>query len=239
MESIRERLSKLDWKGIEDSLWAFGYARTPAVLIPEECAHLIAMYSHDRLFRSTIHMERFRFGVGEYRYFSYPVPPIVRDLRTHAYRFLAPIANGWVKALGALGEDPSYPRNLRDFLLACRSRNQTKPTPLLLRYEAGGYNCLHQDLYGDLAFPLQLTCFLSRPDDDYGGGEFLLVEQRPRSQSRGHAVVARQGEMVIFTNSWRPVAGRGGYYKANVRHGASTVTRGTRYALGVIFHDAR
>jgi hypothetical protein len=181
-------------------------------------------------------MARYRFGIGEYKYFAAPLPPLVEALRVHAYRHLAPVANRWMEALAARER---YPAELEDLLARCAERGQTKPTPLLLRYEAGGYNCLHQDLYGDVVFPLQLTCFLSRRGVDYEGGEFLLVEQRPRAQSRGHAFATEQGEIMVFTTRYRPVEGARAHYRAAIRHGVSRVTRGERYTLGVIFHDAK
>ena len=181
-------------------------------------------------------MERFRFGVGEYKYFADPLPPLVQDLREGAYPRLAAVANAWAKALG---ERRRFPPTLRVFQAACRKAGQAKPTPLLLRYEIGGYNCLHQDLYGEIAFPLQLTCVLSRRGADYTGGDFLLVEQRPRQQSRGEAIALEQGEIIIFTVRERPVKGARGYYRAAMRHGVSRLLSGTRTSLGVIFHDAR
>jgi hypothetical protein len=235
-EPIAQRLDRLDWETIEGSLWDKGHARTPAILEPGECDGLAALFSDDARFRSTIDMERFRFGVGTYRYLAYPLPPIVAALRRDAYRRLAPIANRWAEALGSRTR---FPRSLESFLRACRARGQTKPTPLVLRYGAGGYNCLHQDLYGEVAFPLQMTCFLSRPGVDHDGGEFLLVEQRPRSQSRGFAMAPGQGEAVIFWSAERPVAGRRGFYRAKLRHGVSPLGRGSRTTLGIIFHDAR
>jgi hypothetical protein len=179
---LRQRLSRLDWGRIERSLWEWGYAQTPPVLLPEECAALIALYGDESRFRSRIDMARYRFGVGEYKYFAQPLPKLVAELREAAYAPLAEVANRWMEALGS---SERYPAQLEEFLALCRKRGQTRPTPLLLHYETGGYNCLHQDLYGEVAFPLQITCFLSRPDRDYTGGEFLLVEQRPRAQSRG------------------------------------------------------
>ena len=233
---IAARLTALDWQAIEQSLWAWGYAKTPPVLTPAECAELIALYADDRRFRSRVDMARYRFGVGDYKYFDAPLPPLVEALRVHAYPALAAIANRWEAALGTATR---YPPDLPSLLARCRQRGQTKPTPLLLHYEAGGYNCLHQDLYGDVVFPLQLTGFLSRPGADYTGGEFLLVEQRPRAQSRGEAVATAQGEVVIFTTRSRPARGARGYYRAVMRHGVSHVRSGSRYTLGVIFHDAK
>lgn len=236
MEPIAARIAHLDWAAIERALWEWGYAKTPALLTPVECAALIALYPDDSRFRSRVDMARFRFGVGDYKYFARPLPDLVAELREHVYPPLARIANQWEVALGSARR---YPSDLNGLLALCRRQGQTKPTPLLLHYEAGGYNCLHQDLYGELAFPFQLTCFLSRPDVDYEGGEFLLVEQRPRAQSRGEAIRTEQGEVVIFTTRHRPVAGTRGYFRTSMRHGVSRVRRGSRYTLGIIFHDAK
>jgi hypothetical protein len=234
--SIAERVAALDWTGLEDALWRWGYATTPALLTAAECQALVALYSDDARFRSRIDMERYRFGVGEYKYFAEPLPPVVAELRERMYPPLAGVANRWEAALGARGR---YPVDLAGLLAVCRRVGQTKPTPLLLHYEAGGYNCLHQDLYGEVAFPLQLTVFLSRRGVDHEGGEFLLVEQRPRAQSRGEVIAPAQGASVIFTTRWRPVAGARGHFRATMRHGVSRVTRGSRYTLGVIFHNAK
>lgn len=234
--TIQDRLDRLDWHAIASSLWERGYAKTPAVLTPDECSGLIALYNDDTHFRSRINMERYQFGVGEYKYFAAPLPPLVQALRTHAYPPLAAVANRWMQALHL---PERFPPHLPDFLARCRQHGQTKPTPLLLFYETGGYNCLHQDLYGEVVFPIQLACFLSRRGVDYAGGEFLLVEQRPRAQSRGAAITTEQGEMVIFTTCYRPARGARGYYRVQMRHGVSTITAGARYTLGVIFHDAK
>ena len=187
-------------------------------------------------------MARHRFGEVEYKYFARPLPPIVDELRARLYERLAPVANAWREALGRKtgpSEDPEYPPSLPDFLAACAARGQTKPTPLLLRYGPGGYNCLHQDLYGEVAFPLQAMILLSRPGRDFEGGEFLLVEQRPRAQSAGEAISPERGELVVFPNRFRPAAGARGFHRVNVRHGASRVRAGARFALAVIFHDAK
>lgn len=234
--TLAARLGTLDWQAIERSLWDRGYARTPPLLTPEECAGLVALYPDEARFRSRIDMERYRFGVGDYQYFADPLPPLVSELRTRFYPPLAAIANRWEEALGSRRR---YPPDLVRLLEVCRRAGQTKPTPLLLHYEEGGYNCLHQDLYGEVAFPLQLTGFLSRRGLDYEGGEFLLVEQRPRAQSRGEALQTEQGEVVIFTTRWRPVPGARGHFRASMRHGVSRVTRGSRYTLGIIFHNAK
>ncbi len=233
---IQNRLTSLDWPTLEQSLWERGYAKTPPVLTPQECIELIALYPDKEKFRSRIVMERHRFGVGEYKYFANPLPTLVQDLRTHLYPPLAALANQWMNALRM---PDRFPAELSAFLAYCHEHGQTRPTPLLLRYEQEGYNCLHQDLYGEIVFPLQITCFLSQPGQDYTGGEFLLVEQQPRAQSRGAAILPQQGEMIIFTTRFRPVKGKRGYYRSQMRHGVSRVTSGSRYTLGVIFHDAK
>ena len=234
---ITARLGRLNWGAIGRSLWDLGWAKTDAPLLtPEECGGLVELYADEERFRSRVDMERFRFGKGEYKYFAAPLPPLVRELRERAYPPLASIAGDWMKALRSRTRFP--PEHDR-FLDACRRRGQTKPTPLLLRYETGGYNCLHQDLYGDVVFPLQLTCVLSRRGIDYRGGDFLLVEQRPRAQSRGEAITLEQGEIIVFSTHDRPVGGTRGHYRAQVRHGVSRLLSGTRYSLGIIFHDAK
>ena len=236
MVNIQDRLAQLDWKAIEASLWERGYAKTDPLLTAVDCDGLVALYNKDRLFRSRIDMKRFRFGEGEYKYFTYPLPPLVQTVRETIYPYLAVIANAWAKALG---QSNTFPTSHEKLLAFCRRNGQTKPTPLLLRYGAGDYNCLHQDIYGAVAFPLQLTAFLSRPDSDFSGGEFLLVEQRPRTQSRGEVLAPEKGAIVIFATRYRPVQGSRGYYRVNMRHGVSTVRSGSRFTLGVIFHDAK
>lgn len=236
MMEMEERLARLDWEAIEMSLWERGYARTPPLLTADECTDLAGLYKDDSRFRSRVDMARYRFGVGEYKYFANPLPAVVQALRAHAYPRLAPIACRFMEALGSRER---FPADLASFLSRCARRGQANPTPLLLYYEAGGYNCLHQDLYGEVAFPLQLTCLLSRRGKDFEGGEFLLVEQRPRAQSRGEVVPLEQGEVVIFATRYRPVAGARGYYRANLRHGVSRVLSGSRLTLGVIFHNAK
>ena len=234
--TIADRVRSLAWSEIEASLWEFGYARISELLTADECAGLIALYNDDLHFRSRIDMARYRFGVGDYKYFDYPLPAVVQQLRLNTYPPLAGIANRWMEATGS---DERFAPSLEEFHERCRALGQTKPTPLLLHYEAGGYNCLHQDLYGELAFPLQLVCFLSPPNADYAGGEFLLLEQRPRAQSVGEAVLPNQGEAIVFTTRYRPVKGSRGYYRVNMKHGVSRVKSGTRYTLGVIFHEAK
>jgi uncharacterized protein len=233
--SIAARMTRLDWAEIGTALDDRGFARTPELLTPSECAALRALYTDPSRFRSRVDMARFRFGVGEYKYFSEPLPPIVQVMRERMYPPLAVIANRWEAALKTRVRHAGA---LAELLTHCARRGQRKPTPLLLRYGAGGYNCLHQDLYGEVVFPLQLTVLLSDPGRDFEGGEFLLVEQRPRAQSRGSVVHLEQGEAVIFTTRYRPAAGARGHYRVNMRHGVSRVLSGERYTLGVIFHNA-
>jgi hypothetical protein len=234
--SLPERIEKLDWPRLHASLWDFGYALTSPVLTADECRETAALFDRDAIFRSHVDMKRYRFGEGEYKYFANPLPPIVQDLRQALYPHLPPVANAWMEALG---ESTRFPETLVDLLAACARRGQTRPTPLLLRYGPGDYNCLHQDLYGDVYFPLQAAVFLNEPGVDYTGGEFLLVEQRPRAQSAGEVVVPPRGALVIFTTRIRPVKGARGYYRVNMRHGVSRVRSGSRHTLGIIFHDAK
>jgi hypothetical protein len=234
--TIRARIAALDWGEAESSLERLGYARSRHPLLhTAECRALSSLYADDRRFRSRIDMAPRRFGEGEYKYFARPLPPIVEALRQFLYPPLAKIANDW---MAKVGEARRYPSRLDTFLAECEARGQTRPTPLLLRYREGGYNCLHQDLYGEVAFPLQAMIPLSRPGADYTGGEFLLVEQRPRAQSVATAVLPGRGELVIFPNRIRPVGGSRGWYRGNVRHGASRILSGSRDALAIIFHDA-
>ena len=233
---LRPRFAAVDWEAAGRSIDERGFARLPALLTPEECVALAALFDDDRRFRSTVDMEPRRYGVGRYRYFAAPLPPLVRALRAAAYPPLARISNRWQEALGTRER---FPARLPAYLDACHAKGQTKPTPLLLRYEAGGCNRLHQDLYGALAFPLQVVIPLSRPGADYDGGELLFLEQRPRRQSRATAVAPAAGEGVAFANRTRPCAGRRGFYRVQMRHGLSTVRDGERLALGLIFHDAR
>ncbi len=233
---VETRVQRLEWGASARDLGERGWATTPPLLTAEECAGLVALYGDDARFRSRVDMARFRFGEGQYKYFAAPLPPLVAGLREQTYPPLARIAGEWQ---AALGRATRYPPTLGGFLAQCARRGQRKPTPLLLRYEAGGYNCLHQDIYGEIAFPLQMTCLLSRPGEDFTGGEFLLVEQRPRAQSRAEVVPLVQGQIVIFTTRERPARGARGAYRVASRHGVSRVTSGLRYTLGVIFHDAK
>ena len=235
--SIQERIDAIDWNAAEQSLSAGGYAVTPPILTSDECAAIIALYNDAARFRSHIIMERYRFGVGDYKYFDHPLPETVQKVRTSAYPHLSKVANEWAKKLGE--SRPPFPLDHAAFLKICHRAGQTKPTPLVLHYEPGGYNCLHQDIYGDVAFPLQMVFILGQKGSDWEGGEFLLVEQQPRAQSKGEVVAADKGQAIIFTTRYRPLKGTRGYYRVNLRHGVSRVHRGTRYTLGIIFHDAK
>jgi hypothetical protein len=234
--TIAQRLERFDWPSLHQSLHDRGYALTPALLTERECDNLRETYPSDQVFRSHIIMSRYRFGRGDYKYFDYPLPTVVEELRETSYPHLVPVANEWNENLGAAER---FPRSHSAFLAVCKKNGQTRPTPLLLHYEVGDFNCLHQDIYGAVAFPLQLTCFLSRPGVDYEGGEFVLVEQQPRAQSRAEVITAAQGQILIFATRYRPVKGSRGYYRTNLRHGVSCVKRGVRFTLGVIYHDSQ
>ena len=230
------RVAALDWQGIAAALDSEGSAVMNALLSAEECASLAAAYETEEKFRSRVVMARHGFGRGEYKYFAYPLPGAVAGLRAALYPRLAEVANRWHEAMGSAVR---YPDEHAAFLQRCRLAGQTKPTPLLLRYGAGDYNCLHQDLYGEHVFPLQATFLLSAPGRDFRGGEFVLSEQRPRMQSRVEVVPLDQGDGVIFPVRHRPVRGTRGFYRVNLRHGVSRVRFGHRHTLGIIFHDAR
>ncbi len=226
----------IDWQGVAQQLHDFGYALVPDLLTPDECQDLVALYGDEGRFRSRVVMARHNFGRGEYKYFAYPLPKPVAQLRSALYPPLASIANDWHEVLGL---PLRFPTKHSVFLRRCHEAGQTRPTPLLLRYGAGDYNCLHQDLYGEQVFPIQATVLLSRPDGDFTGGEFVLTEQRPRMQSRAEVVPLGQGHAVLFAVSQRPVRGARGSYRVTMRHGVSRVLSGHRMTLGLIFHDAR
>jgi uncharacterized protein len=237
-KDIAERVEVLDWECILYDLDAQGSAIIKRLITPVECDALAQLYPEedDGVFRSRVVMAQHGFGRGEYKYFSYPLPEIVDGLRTAIYPHLVPIANRWNSAMGI---DVLYPEKHADFIARCHDAGQLKPTPLLLQYDAGDYNCLHQDLYGEHVFPLQVTILLSEPERDFTGGEFVLTEQRPRMQSRPEVVSPfRQGDALIFAVHHRPVQGTRGSYRVNLRHGVSRVRSGHRYTLGIIFHDA-
>src|SRR5258708_670325 len=234
-ERSLKRMSSIDWDRISRDLDARGSAMIERVLSAEECEALAASYSNEELFRSRVVMERHGFGRGEYKYSRYPLPDVVAALRTAVYPRLAPIANQWNTAMGI---DVRYPKEHAASIARCHAAGQVKPTPLLLQYGPDDYNCLHQDLYGEHVFPLQLTILLSEPERDFTGGEFVLTEQRPRMQSRPEVVMLRQGDAVVFAVHHRPVRGTRGVYRVNLRHGVSRVRTGHRHTLGIIFHDA-
>jgi uncharacterized protein len=236
LENIIERIEKLDWKQAQQDLDAQGNALLERVLSRQQCESLAALYTNEDIFRSRILMERHGFGRGEYKYFRYPLPDLVAELRTLLYPKLVPVANRWSEAMGI---HLTYPMDHSGFLERCHRAGQTKPTPLLLEYGPDDYNCLHQDLYGDNVFPLQVAFLLSEPGHDFDGGEFVMTEQRPRMQSRAMVIPLRQGDAVVFAVHNRPVRGTRGTYRVNLRHGVSRVRSGQRHSLGIIFHDAQ
>jgi uncharacterized protein len=229
-------VDRYDWDEIGTNLNAFGAAVLPHLLTPPECEEIAALYADEKHFRSHIHMARHGFGRGEYRYFKYPLPPRIAALRTALYARVAPIANEWNERM-KLGVH--YPQAHADYLKLCHDAGQTRPTPLLLQYGPGDFNCLHQDVYGEHLFPIQVAFLLNRPGSDFSGGEFVLTEQRPRMQSRAEVVPLEQGDGVIFPVRHRPIQGARGSYRVNMKHGVSRVRSGRRYTLGIIFHDAK
>ena len=233
--NIAQRVEDLDWSQIYRDLDERGFAKIPRILSEDECEELKDLFGEEDRFRSVIDMRQLRFGSGVYKYFDNPVPETVQRLREAFYLPLSKVANDWAEKLG---KKEAYPDTLEEFLALCHEKGQTRPTPLILRYEEGDYNALHQDVYGEVGFPFQVLTVLSRREEDYAGGESLLVTQRPRAQSVGEAITLDQGEVLIFPNKHRPVEGKRGYYRVNVRHGVSPLRSGERYALGVIFHDS-
>ncbi|WP_424631879.1 2OG-Fe(II) oxygenase [Bradyrhizobium sp. SYSU BS000235] len=233
---IAPRVDAVEWPAIAKHLDDNGWAVLSNLLSPDECGSIASLYIADDAFRSHIIMARHGFGRGEYKYFSYPLPDIIASLRTALYPRLAPIANRWNESMGI---DVRYPSMHADFIKRCHKAGQTRPTPLLLQYVAGDYNCLHQDLYGEHVFPLQVAILLSEPERDFAGGEFVLTEQRPRMQSRAAVVPLRQGDAVVFAVHNRPVQRTRGSYRVNLRHGVSQIRSGQRHTVGIIFHDAK
>jgi len=230
-----DRLAAIDWGQVALDLDAQGSAVIERLIAPAECQALAALYPMDTLFRSRVVMARHGFGRGEYKYFSYPLPDLIRELRTAIYPHLAPIANRWNTAMGV---DVRYPDQHAAFIERCHATGQSRPTPLLLQYGAGDYNCLHQDLYGEHVFPLQVVVLLSEPGRDFSGGEFVMTQQRPRIQSRPMVLPLRQGDAAVIAVHHRPVQGTRGVYRVNLRHGVSRVRAGQRHTAGIIFHDA-
>ncbi|HZE69518.1 MAG TPA: 2OG-Fe(II) oxygenase [Pyrinomonadaceae bacterium] len=235
-KSIAERVSSIAWEQVSQDLDGQGSTMIKRLLSPDECREVASLYLKDGIFRSHVVMVRHGFGRGEYKYFSYPLPGLIADLRSIVYPQLVPIANRWNKAMGI---DVRYPEKHADFIERCHQAGQIRPTPLLLQYGADDYNCLHQDLYGEHVFPLQLAILLSEPDEDFTGGEFVMTEQRPRMQSRPMVVPLRQGDGVLFAVHNRPVQGKRSTYRVNLRHGVSRIRSGHRHTVGIIFHDAQ
>jgi hypothetical protein len=233
-QTVADRIVELDWRALTERMDAEGFAQTPPVYTADECRELSATFE-EGAFRSTIDMRRYRFGEGAYKYFDHPLPELIDDARHALYPPLAELANEWAERLG---EPRDYPCDLDQFLERCHDAGQARPTPLILRYGPGGHNTLHQDVYGDIAFPLQAVTILDRPGEDFTGGQFVLLEQRPRAQSRAHVIDLQRGAFLLFPTRHRPVLGARGYYRANMRHGVATVHSGQRTTLGVIFHDA-
>ena len=233
--SIENRIERLPWPDLQQSLAQSGYAVTPTVLTPDECAELRGLYSQEKLFRSRVVMERLHFGRGDYKYFANPLPAMVSELRTHSYPHVAEVANRWAEELV---EPERFPPEHSAFLERCHRAGQTRPTPLMLDYEQGGFNCLHQDIYGEITFPIQMVFMLGQQGRDWQGGEFVLLEQRPRAQSKVEVIPTDEGCAVAFTTRYRPVQGSRGYYRVTMRHGVAQVRSGSRYTLGIIFHDA-
>jgi hypothetical protein len=232
--TVTDRLGRLDWPGLTQRMDEEGFVQTPPIYTATECRELAATFEEGR-FRSTIDMRRYRFGEGAYKYFDAPLPELIDAARHALYPPLAALANDWAQRLG---EDSDFPLDLDAFLARCHRAGQERPTPLILRYGAGGHNTLHQDLYGDVAFPLQAVTILDRTGQDFAGGQFVLLEQRPRAQSRAHVIDLERGAFLIFPTRHRPVQGSRGFYRATMRHGVATVRSGQRTTLGVIFHDA-
>jgi hypothetical protein len=232
---IDSRLEAIPWTPVFAHLNGYGWAMIEQVLTAGACSAIAGLYEDDHLFRSHVVMARHGFGRGEYKYFRYPLPDLITELRTELYRRLAPLANQWNESMGI---DVRYPGEHADFIERCHQAGQTRPTPLLLRYGAGDYNCLHQDLYGEHVFPFQVALLLAEPEKDFTGGEFVLTEQRPRMQSRAEVVPLHQGDGVIFAVHHRPVQGSRGVYRVNLRHGVSRIRSGRRHTVGIIFHDA-
>jgi hypothetical protein len=235
-DGVADRVAALEWERVEQYLDTFGCATTGALLTPDECAAISSRYDEGAIYRSRVIMGRHGFGKGEYKYFAYPLPDTIASLRTALYPPLARVANRWNEQMNI---DQRFPPEHAAYIKRCHGGGQTRPTPLLLQYGAGDYNCLHQDVYGDLVFPLQVAFLLSRPGEDFSGGDFVLTEQRPRMQSRAEVVPLRQGEGVIFPVHHRPVQGTRGIYRVNMRHGVSRLRGGKRHTLGIIFHDAK
>ncbi|HXO75432.1 MAG TPA: 2OG-Fe(II) oxygenase [Puia sp.] len=235
MQPIIDRINKLDWERTREELHDKGFAVVEKVLFRSECKQLIEEYDTDTRYRKTINMERYRFGSGEYKYFGYPLPDIITQLRESVFPAITPVANQWMEELDL---PTRFPKTHQEMIRLCREQEQTKPTALILKYGAGGFNTLHQDLYGEVFFPMQMVFVLNQAGEDHTGGEFVITEQVPRAQSKANVLTPGMGDMLIFTTRFRPVKGTKGYYRVNMKHGVSPLHSGTRFSLGVIFHDA-
>lgn len=235
MKNIKERLEAREWQPISENLHHNGFAIVKNVLHKKECDELIKSYHDNDAYRKTISMERYRFGAGEYKYFQYPLPELITDIRETVYSKIVTVANEW---MAELNMDKRFPLKHQEMKKLCHEHGQTKPTVLILKYGQGGFNTLHQDLYGDIYFPIQLVLFLNEPDEDYTGGEFVITEQIPRAQSKANVLKASRGDMLLFTTNFRPVKGTKGHYRVNMKHGVSPLHSGNRHTLGIIFHDA-
>lgn len=232
---VREKISEIDWQSVTNEMNQRGYSLVPQFLPDQYCKGLVGAYNNADLYRKTITMERHSFGLGEYKYFKYPLPELIQTIRKAIYPKLVPIANTWMEMLNI---ERRFPDEFDELQRLCHNNNQIKPTVLILKYGKGGYNTMHQDLYGDVFFPFQLVFFLNEVDDDYTGGEFVLTQQIPRAQSKAIVLTPHKGCMLIITTNFRPVKGSKGYYRAQMRHGVSEVHEGERHVLGIIFHDA-
>ena len=232
---MNEKISSINWNSVTNEMHEKGYVIVPSFLHNTECKDLIKNYDNQNAYRKTVVMERYRFGLGEYKYFNYPLPSLIQNIRENMYSKLAPIANTWMKALNI---PTIFPESLSSLLDDCKKNNQTKATVLILKYGKGGHNTLHQDLYGDIFFPIQVVLFLNEPGEDFLGGEFVLTQQTPRAQSKVIVLQPKKGDMLIFTTNFRPQKGTKGYYRINMKHGVSEIHSGERHTLGIIFHDA-
>ncbi|MCZ8215720.1 MAG: 2OG-Fe(II) oxygenase [Cyclobacteriaceae bacterium] len=235
LADLNQKIADLDFSIATDQLHEKGFTLLPGILTAEQCSHLIDEYDNPEIYRKKIVMERYRFGLGEYKYFTYPLPDLIQTIREIIFQKLVPIANAWMKCLNI---DIVYPETHQEFLALCHQQMQTKPTVLILKYGKGGHNTLHQDLYGEVYFPMQLVLFLNEPGLDYTGGEFVLTQQIPRAQSKAIVLTPKKGDILIFTTNFKPVKGTKGYYRINMKHGVSEIHRGERHTLGIIFHDA-
>ncbi|SFW57741.1 hypothetical protein SAMN02927921_02475 [Sinomicrobium oceani] len=235
MKDIIQRIENTDWQNITETMHTNGYAIIPNLLSAEQCEILKSEYYSQDAYRKTVVMERYRFGSGEYKYFNYPLPEVIQQIRTKIYPYLLPVANTWFRVLNM---NKQFPLEHAELLQQCHQNGQRKATVLILKYGKGGFNTLHQDLYGEIYFPIQIVLFLNEPDQDFTGGEFVLTQQIPRAQSKAIVLKPKKGDMLIFTTNFKPEKGEKGYYRVNMKHGVSKVHSGERYTLGIIFHDA-